>query len=53
MQNSNIQFLYWLVDRLVFVYKESPQTDFVLKLRRLANELENAEKAKKDVSSTV
>ena len=29
-------FLLWLVDRLVEVYKESPNTDFVLKLKSIA-----------------
>lgn len=30
------KFLDWIADRLVHVYKESENVDFVLKLRRLA-----------------
>lgn len=30
------EFLEWLVDRLVFVYNESPNIDFVLKLKSIA-----------------
>jgi hypothetical protein len=33
------QFLDWLVERLVQVYKESPNVDFVLKLKEIANNL--------------
>ena len=29
-------FLFWLVERLVHVYKESPDTDFVRKLKAIA-----------------
>lgn len=31
------EFLNWLVDRLVNVYNENPNTDFVHKLRAIAN----------------
>jgi hypothetical protein len=30
------RFLSWLADRLVYVYGESPNVDFVLKLRELS-----------------
>ena len=33
-------FLFWLADRLVCVYGESPNTDFVLKLREIAGKTE-------------
>lgn len=34
------EFLNWLEDRLVHVYNESPNTDFVLKLRQIADNIE-------------
>lgn len=34
------EFLRWLVDRLVNVYGESPNVDFVHKLRSVANRME-------------
>ena len=30
------EFLDWLADRLVYVYKESPNVDFVQKLKAIA-----------------
>ena len=30
------EFLAWLADRLVFVYHENPNSDFVHRLRRIA-----------------
>ena len=30
------KFLFWLTERLVHVYKESPNVDFVQKLREIA-----------------
>lgn len=35
------EFLSWLADRLINVYGESPNVDFVHKLRSVANRLEN------------
>lgn len=35
---TNSQFLLWLSDRLVYVYGESENTDFIFKLRELASE---------------
>jgi hypothetical protein len=32
------EFLEWLADRLVYVYKESPNVDFVLSLRKRAEQ---------------
>ena len=32
------EFLNWLADRLVFVYGESPNVDFVRRLREMATE---------------
>lgn len=29
-------FLHWVADRLVYIYKESPNVDFVLRLREMA-----------------
>lgn len=34
---TDSQFLNWVADRLVHVYGESPNTDFVLKLRSMAS----------------
>lgn len=31
------EFLDWLADRLENVYKENPNTDFIVKLRKIAN----------------
>jgi len=33
------EFLHWLADRLVHVYKEDPSVDFVTKLTSIANRL--------------
>ena len=30
------EFLLWLAERLVYVYRESPNVDFVLKLKAIA-----------------
>ena len=38
---SDSAFLWWLVDRLVYVYKESPNVDFVLRLKSIAEKLES------------
>ena len=35
------EFLRWLVDRLVNVYGESPNVDFIHKLKSIYNRLEN------------
>jgi septal ring factor EnvC (AmiA/AmiB activator) len=39
----NKKFLNWIADRLVYVYKESENVDFVLRLRELANEIQKLE----------
>lgn len=36
------EFLNWLADRLVNVYNESPNVDFVLKLKQIADNMEKA-----------
>ena len=36
---KNGQFLNWIADRLVHVYKENPNTDFVSRLRKIAAEV--------------
>lgn len=33
---GDCNFLYWIHDRLVHVYKEHPDTDFILRLEELA-----------------
>ena len=35
-KSKDSEFLNWLADRLVHVYGESPNVDFVLKLREIA-----------------
>lgn len=35
------EFLNWLADRLVHVYGESPNVDFVHRVRSIADRLEN------------
>lgn len=42
---NNSQFLLWLSDRIVNVYGESENIDFVLKLRELASEQPESPKA--------
>lgn len=37
------EFLGWLRDRLVHVYKESPNTDFVLRLEKITDEVKSLE----------
>lgn len=39
MRISDQEFLNWIADRIVHVYKESPNVDFVLNLRRIAESL--------------
>lgn len=38
---TDAQFLDWVADRLVNVYGESPNVDFVNKLRRMAIDLKS------------
>lgn len=38
---TDATFLNWIADRLVNVYKESPNVDFVLRLREIATIVEN------------
>lgn len=38
MTDENKRFLNWLADRLEYLYKESPNIDYVLRLRKIANE---------------
>jgi hypothetical protein len=42
------KFLEWMADRLVAVYGESPNTDFVQKLRRIADRLYDEVGAERD-----
>jgi hypothetical protein len=45
---ANKEFLHWIANRLVNVYKEHPNTDFVLKLKEVAdNQISNATLAKR------
>jgi hypothetical protein len=45
---TNKEFLHWIANRLVNVYKEHPNTDFVLKLKEVAdNQISNATLAKR------
>ncbi len=39
---SDKEFLLWLASRLVNVYGEYEQTDFVLRLKEIANERTNS-----------
>jgi hypothetical protein len=41
--NKDAAFLDWLADRLVHVYGESPNVDFVLRLREISNLLKHPE----------
>lgn len=34
------EFLEWLIDRLVHVYGESPNVDFIHKLKKIADNIE-------------
>ncbi len=43
MKLSNFGFLSWIADRLVNVYKESPNVDFVHRLRKIAVEFSRLE----------
>ena len=36
---SNKEFLMWLLARLVFKYGENPNTDFVLRLKKIADSM--------------
>jgi hypothetical protein len=45
---TNKEFLHWIANRLVNVYKEHPNTDFVLKLKEIADDqISNATLAKR------
>ena len=37
MKMKDKDFLHWLADRVVYVYKESENVDFVQKLRNIAD----------------
>lgn len=37
--NSDKEFLHWIADRLVYVYGESENVDFIRKLRSIAESL--------------
>lgn len=37
---SDSRFLTWIADRLVHIYSESPNVDFVLKLRSIAKNMD-------------
>lgn len=39
---SDKEFLNWLADRLVHVYGESPNIDFVHRLKSIVDRMENA-----------
>lgn len=45
MTDSN--FLEWLRERLINVYKENPNTDFVLKLEDVTGRVKRTEEARK------
>ena len=34
------EFLNWIIDRLIYVYNESPHVDFIHRLRNIANKSE-------------
>jgi len=36
MPTNTKDFLNWIADRIVYVYKESPYTDYVTKIRQVA-----------------
>ena len=38
MTKEDKEFLSWVADRLVHVYKENQNVDFVLKLRKMAED---------------
>lgn len=38
---SDAEFLHWLYERLIYVYRESPNVDFVLRLKRIADAASN------------
>lgn len=38
---NDTDFLRWVRDRLVHVYKESPNTDFVLRMEEVTKRFEN------------
>jgi len=44
-------FMKWLVDRLIYVYKEDEQTDFVQRTRMIADKLDKIENFTKDHST--
>lgn len=39
-KSRDSEFLNWLADRLVHIYHESPNVDFVMKLREIATKLD-------------
>ena len=45
-------FLNWIGDRLVFVYHESENVDFVLRLRKIANDLAEKDKRIKELEES-
>ena len=43
------EFLNWIVDRLVHIYEENENTDFIIRLRKIANEANNKINNKKTI----
>lgn len=41
------EFLNWVAGRLVYVYNENPNVDYVLELRRIAKTLEPKKRGRK------
>lgn len=40
---SDWQFLTWIYERLVFVYKENPSLDYMRRLKRIVDRMEEKE----------
>lgn len=45
---TDSKFLTWVADRLVHVYGENPDVDFVQKLRRMASRAQESEIRKEE-----
>ena len=43
LQASDWQFLSWIYDRLVFVYNENPSLDYMRRLKRIVDRMEEEE----------
>ena len=43
MKLTDAQFLHWLYERMIYVYKESPNVDFVQRIKQISDYLNKSD----------